>query len=231
MERFRMGQLANGAWCVWQNREGGVNVALPTREEAERLVEVLKSRANEDFDLPAHLLGKLYPQMDEEDCANWNFTEAEALAHDLLLDGMSHIDASYGGEDSTAFTCAKRDGDMLYMYGKIWHAHVDTVMDAILADTERLRCYPIYCENNADKGYLKKELFRRGVFSTGYDEKQNKYVKIATFLRKWWDNILWHPDTDPEYLEEIMDYTIQAAHDDAPDSASCCCRILDKGLY
>ena len=88
MERFRMGQTANGAWCVWQNREGGVNVALPTKEEAERLLSVLKSRADEKFDLPAFLLGKLYPHMGEEDCVSWNYTEAEALAHDLLLDGI-----------------------------------------------------------------------------------------------------------------------------------------------
>ena len=161
------------------------------------------------------------------------FTKAPEYFDDdeMMLDGMSHIDAAYGGEDSTAFTCAKRKGDTIYMYGKLWHGHVDTVMDAIISDAQRFRCFPIYCERNADKGYLKKELFRRGVFSTGYDEKENKYVKIATFLRKWWDNILWHPDTDPEYLEQIMDYTIQAQHDDAPDSAACACRILDKGLF
>lgn len=161
------------------------------------------------------------------------FTKAPEFFRDdeLLEDGMSHIDASYGGEDSTAFTCGKRVGDKIYMYGKIWHVHVDTVMDAIIADSNRFKCSPIYCENNADKGYLRKELFRRDVFSSGYDEKENKYVKIATFLRKWWENIEWHPDTDPEYLEEIMDYTISAQHDDAPDSAASVCRILDKGIY
>ena len=88
MERFKMGQTANGTWCVWQSREGGVNVALPTKEEAERLLNVLKSRIGEDFDLPVHLLGNIYPQMVKTDCANWNRTEAEALAHDLLLDGI-----------------------------------------------------------------------------------------------------------------------------------------------
>ena len=69
------------------------------------------------------------------------------------------------------------------------------------------------------------------MFSTGYNEKENKYVKIATYLRKWWNNILWHPDTDPDYLEQIMDYTITAQHDDAPDSAASACRILDKGIF
>ena len=31
MERIKMGQMATGFWCVWQDRENGVSVALPTR--------------------------------------------------------------------------------------------------------------------------------------------------------------------------------------------------------
>lgn len=93
MHRFKMGPLANGGWCVWQNREGGVNVALPTKEEAEKLLSVLESSAWEEFDLPAFLLDKLYPHMDEDGRTNWNIIEAETLAHDLLLDG---VDADAG---------------------------------------------------------------------------------------------------------------------------------------
>ncbi len=146
----------------------------------------------------------------------------------LLYDGIGHIDASYGGDDLTAFTCAKREGDIIYMYGKLWHAHVDTVMDAIVADAGEFRCAPVYCEDNADKGYLQKELKRREVYARGYHESENKYVKIASYLRKWWENIRWHKDTDPAYLEQIMDYTVEAQHDDAPDSAATACRIFDK---
>ena len=48
-----------------------------------------------------------------------------------------------------------------------------------------------------------------------YAEKENKYIKISTYLRKWWNNILWLEGTDPEYLSQIMDYTEDAEHDDA----------------
>jgi hypothetical protein len=37
--------------------------------------------------------------------------------------------------------------------------------------------------------------------------------------------------TDPEYIDQILDYTENAEHDDAPDSAACICRILDEGYY
>ncbi len=42
----------------------------------------------------------------------------------VLRDGISHVDASYGGEDFTAFTCGKRKGNTIYLYGRIWHSHV-----------------------------------------------------------------------------------------------------------
>ena len=146
----------------------------------------------------------------------------------LLRDGVAHIDAAYGGEDFTAFTCARRIGDTVYLYGRLWHGHVDTVLDAIVADCERLMCQPVFCETNADKSYLSKELRRRGLNTRPYAEKQNKHYKISTYLRKWWRNIVVLQGTDRAYIDQILDYTEQADHDDAPDSAACVCRILDR---
>jgi hypothetical protein len=146
----------------------------------------------------------------------------------MLWDGIAHIDAAYEGEDYTALTCGRRIGGKLYLYGRIWRAHVDTVMDAILADCDRLRCAPVYCETNGDKGYLGRELKARGASVRAYPEKMNKYLKISTFLRKWWGNVVFLSGTDPAYIAQIMDYNEQAEHDDAPDSAACICRILDR---
>ena len=146
----------------------------------------------------------------------------------LLRDGIAHIDAAYGGEDYTAFTCGKRDGDTLYLYGQMWHGHVDTVLDRIIADCQRLKCGPIMCESNADKSFLAKEIMQKGFKARPYTEKENKYLKIAEYLRKWWGNIVWLEGTGREYLAQIMDYTEDAEHDDAPDSAACVCRWFDR---
>jgi len=56
----------------------------------------------------------------------------------------------------------------------------------------------------------------------------NKYLKISTYLRKHWKNIIFLEDTDPEYINEILDYTEDAEHDDSPDSAASIIRKLDK---
>lgn len=152
------------------------------------------------------------------------FTNEEVM----LRDGICHVDAAYGGEDYTAFTCGKRSGDKLYMYGRIWHSHVDSVIDQIIGEAQRLMCAPLQCEDNGDKGYLANEIRKRGLRAITYHEKENKHIKISTFLRKWWGNIEWLEGTDREYINQIMDYTEDAEHDDAPDSASCVCRYWDK---
>lgn len=145
----------------------------------------------------------------------------------LLYDGVAHIDASYGGSDGSAFTCGRRVGDTLYLFGRLRQAHIDTLMDFYTGEATRLRCSPILNERNADKGFLGKEIKRGGGLVKLYDEHMNKFLKIATYLRKWWPNIVFLEGTDKAYIDQIMSYTEQAEHDDAPDSAACICRYFD----
>ncbi len=152
------------------------------------------------------------------------FTDDESM----LRDGISHIDAAYGGRDYTAFTCAAKRDDKIYLYGRMWHKHVDKVLDECIAEADRFQCWPMYCEDNADKGFLRKEIHDRDRWASVYTEKQNKVIKITTYLRKWWPNIVFIRGTDPDYINQIMDYTEQAEHDDAPDSAAVCCRHWDE---
>lgn len=152
----------------------------------------------------------------------------DATPEDLLRDGIAHIDAAYGGEDYTAFTCGQMRNGKLYLFGKLWHRHVDTVLDYCCAQAKELMCGPIMTEKNADKGYLAQEILSRGASARPYTEKENKYVKISTYLRKWWPNIHFLAGTDNEYIQQIMDYTEDAEHDDGPDSCACVCRYFDR---
>ena len=56
----------------------------------------------------------------------------------------------------------------------------------------------------------------------------NKHVKIATLLRKHWPNVVFARGTDRAYIDQILDYTAASAHDDAPDSAACLIRALER---
>lgn len=153
---------------------------------------------------------------------NPTFTDNEGL----IFNGICHIDAAYGGEDGTAFTICKQQGDKFYMLGKRWNKHVDDCLSEIIAIKDKYKGGSISCEKNADKGYLEKELGKLGCITDGYTETTNKFIKISTYLRKHWNNIIWLEDTDHDYINEILDYTENAEHDDAPDSASSLIRKL-----
>lgn len=159
---------------------------------------------------------------------NPQFVKDELLIHG----GMAHIDAAYDGEDGTAYTAMKRlkDGRIIGI-GKLWHRHVDDCLSEIQALHNKLKIGSISCEKNADKGYLAKELVRMGFRAEVYSESMNKYIKISTFLRKNWGNIFWLEDTDSEYINEILDYSEFADHDDSPDSAASLLRKMENRVY
>lgn len=146
----------------------------------------------------------------------------------LIENGIGHIDASYGGEDGTAFTIAKKQKDgKIVMLGKRWNKHINLCLGEIKAMYDYYKVGTIYCERNADKGYLKDELLKSGFIADDYHESTNKFIKISTYLKKQWVNIMWLEDTDPDYINEILDYTENAEHDDSPDSASSILRELN----
>lgn len=137
-----------------------------------------------------------------------------------------HIDAAYGGEDWTAFTIAKKWEGHIYVLGKTWRKHVDDCMDQIIAIRKSFNAGKIWCESNADKGYLKKELRKRGERAVNYAESMNKFVKITTYLKGAWKDIVFVDGTDKDYIQQILDYNEDAEHDDCPDSLASICRLL-----
>ena len=144
----------------------------------------------------------------------------------LAEQGISHVDAAYGGEDWTAFTvCRKYDGKY-YVYGRCWRKHVDDVLDEIVSLHNSLNCGIIYCEDNGDKGYLAKALRAKGLRSVAYHEGQNKFLKITSYLKAEWKNVYFVAGTDDEYINQICDYNENAEHDDCPDSLASLIRKL-----
>lgn len=146
----------------------------------------------------------------------------------MVEQGESHIDAAYGGEDFTALTiCRKVDGTY-YVYGRLWRKHVDDVEDAIIALHNSFNGGRIHCEDNGDKGYLAKELRKKDMRVRKYHEDMNKYLKITSYLKSEWKNVVFVKGTDAEYIQQICDYSETAEHDDAPDSCASMIRYLWK---
>ena len=138
----------------------------------------------------------------------------------LAEQGICHIDAAYGGDDYTAFTIARKKGATYYLYGRLWHKHVDNCMDEIIRLRKSFNAGEIYCETNADKGYLAKALRVKGERAVTYHENMNKFLKITSYLKAEWRNVVFVAGTDDAYIDQICDYNENVEHDDAPDSAA-----------
>ena len=144
----------------------------------------------------------------------------------LVEQGFCHCDAAYGGGDYTAFTIARKYDGKYYVFGKLWNKHVDDVQDEILKLINQYNAGLLYCENNGDKGYLAKELRRRGARVSVYHENMNKFLKITSYLKSCWKDVIFVTGTDSEYINQICDYNENAEHDDAPDSLASLVRKM-----
>ena len=146
----------------------------------------------------------------------------------LAEQGIAHIDAAYGGEDYTALTVVSKRAGTYYVYGRLWRKHVDDVQDKIIELRRHYCAGKIYCEDNGDKGYLAKTLRAKGERVASYHESTNKFLKITSYLKGEWKNVVFVAGTDAEYINQICDYNEDAEHDDAPDSLASAIRLLWK---
>lgn len=157
------------------------------------------------------------------------FTEPEVGGNPALIEQASycHIDAAYtDGGDFTAFTICKKVDGKYYVFGKMWQKAVDKVENEIIGYRRQFKVSAILCENNSDKGLLAKELKSKGERAITYHEDENKFIKIVTYLKWVWKDVVFVEGTDKDYIEQICEFNEFADHDDAPDSLASLIRKL-----
>jgi hypothetical protein len=138
---------------------------------------------------------------------------------------VAHIDAAYGGKDTTALTVMQRRNDgAIQAWGKRYIGHVEGHVPAIQAELQARGCRWICMEDNGDKGFLAKLMRKRQgdylLRAETYHETQNKHVKIVAYLGHNWHDIIWATDTDEEYMAQDCDYAEGLSPDDCPDSGA-----------
>ena len=120
----------------------------------------------------------------------------------------------------------RKVNDKYYVYGKMWHKHVENCYTQIKEDYTRFMCGKLAIEDNGDKGFTARDLKQKGIRAVTYHESMNKFIKITTYLLAIWENLIFVDGTDEEYINQICDYNQDAEHDDAPDSCASLARIL-----
>lgn len=155
------------------------------------------------------------------------FTNPQVGADATMCEqGIIQVDSAFYGEDFTAWTVMRKTQGKYYVYGRMKRANVQDCYVDIMTDYQRFMCSKLYNEKNADKGMVGKELRKLGARVILYDENMNKFLKIVTYLKSIWNDIVFVEGTDDAFIQQICDYFEDAEHDDAPDSVASLARIL-----
>ena len=138
---------------------------------------------------------------------------------------MAHVDAAYGGDCYCALTIAAPisgygEDTMYQAIGFCFEGHISDRYDEIVRLCIKYNVTYLYEESNPDKGMSARDMRAKGLRVEEYSEVQNKHLKISTILYKVWRNVLWDPETDDEYMAQVMDYREGSKPNDAPDSAA-----------
>lgn len=147
---------------------------------------------------------------------DWDFLKSGTLAH---------LDAAFGGADYCALTIAaplRQEGShtVYQIVGFTYEGNVKQWIPEVVRLCKKYRVRTIYLETNPDQGYTAEKLEDSGMRTKTYFERQNKHIKISTYLFDVWRHLEWSPETDDEYMSQILDYQEGSAPDDAPDSAA-----------
>lgn len=146
-----------------------------------------------------------------------------------LRGGIIHIDAAYGGADGTALTVLKEIDGQILVHGRLWQRSIHALLGDIREICEHFAAIAVHIETNADKGWAAQLLREAGLPVRAYHESLPKHLKIIGELHRGWPIMMISSQTDPEYLAQVIDYSQDAAHDDAPDSLASGLRVLHRG--
>lgn len=145
--------------------------------------------------------------------ARWNYTIKTGV--------YGHIDAKYKGDHTNGLTfMARKPDNRIQAVGFTSTKHIKDWWIDVEKKWKKYFCGTLFNELNADKGWVSDKLKNSKIPSGEYYEKMNKHVKIDSYLYEQWENIDWDPDSDPEYINQILDYIEGQEPDDCPDSAA-----------
>lgn len=91
-------------------------------------------------------------------------------------------------------------------------------------------CGTCYIEENGDKGFSKRDMQRLWPAVIGVIEKENKHIRIISFLKQNFENINFALDIQPEFMSQIIDYQEGQEPDDAPDAMAGLLREMNRCL-
>lgn len=140
---------------------------------------------------------------------------------------VAHLDAKFSGNHYNGFTLMAKDPKtgLIQVQGFSFNEHVEEKVDWIVQQCQLYGVSTLYIETNADKGYTgkligSKKIGNYRVNVQNYNERMNKHIKIVSYLKHYFGNLVYAHTCDTDYMVQILDYREGEEPDDAPDSAA-----------
>ena len=196
-----------------------------TRKDGKRYRKISVSQEAANYKLDPSVVDEGLMFANLADMAPWNPGIRASPVY-------AHLDAAYDGDDWTALTMGQRLPDgRIQVTGYAWPEHVSLCTEAIVKACKDRRVSMLTAERNADKGYSLRDLIATFKASKlpiqvpkdakglpGYQESENKHVKITTELLGQWGSLVWDSEIQDECISMVTNYSATADHDDSPDS-------------
>ena len=144
----------------------------------------------------------------------------------------THLDAGFEGKDWTALSIGQELPDgRIQITGATWPKHVEVCEQDVVSMCRVFKVSKFTEERNGDKGIASRPsqtAFQEGrpphhhtqgrKGNLGYQETQNKHVKITSFLLAHWPNLVWNSECQEDYKTLVTNHREGEEPDDPPDS-------------
>jgi len=145
------------------------------------------------------------------------------------------IDPAFGGADSTAIWEGCTDGELFYLtWARMFRRSIAEKYDELEQLFWQRDVAKVFYENVGAQKLVGVELERRRIPCEGVPSNTNKFARITAALKPVWQRLRFHPevlrnnmapaepgeDTPPNPLIELLEYNIDAQHDDSPDACA-----------
>jgi len=200
---------------AWKYRPQDTGILTPAQLEAKRRTTTASLFAiNYMLDTSVRDEGQIF---DEPHYADWDTTLLPTRIH-------AHVDAAWDGTCTNALTIMSRHPitARIQAYGKMYPGNILDCLTDMVQTCGAYKVRSLRLEDNADKKMLAKEFMRHpgAPQVSSYHEAMNKDIKIASYLKKYWNDIDWDPRTDPNYMMQMLDYRPGQDPRDCADSAA-----------
>jgi predicted phage terminase large subunit-like protein len=186
----------------------------PSQYSVQALREVEKS-------IGRQLFSALY-QQDPLDVTERIFEEANFEEPPKNMRCFAYLDPALGGADYCALTIGgisnQEDDPKIYIaYGVIWRSNLDATYEYVERLCKKYQVATLYVESNqgqlAIANHLAKKLPTKRI-----NNSDSNPIRIQNFVKVNWANMYFSQECQPEYLNQVLEYSEFAQHDDAPDS-------------